>query len=163
MHTFVQRVSRSAVSWSLVATTLRFGSALLILPLMLRRIPPAELGLWYVFVSLGAFALLLDLGFAHTVVRATGYLWAGSRVLLPFGINVEEPSVSARSPNISMLSDLVATLRFYYLAASGVLLLLLSVIGGAWIWHKSVDLTNATSLVEIGRSYNVSHSTISRL
>ena len=149
MRQLVQRVFRSAVSWSLIAAALRFGSALLLLPLVLWRIPSDELGLWYVFVSLGSFAALLDLGFAHAVTRAAGYLWAGSRLLLPFGIAdslIEtDPIVDAarRQPNLLMLSNLVATLRVYYVCVGGLLLLLLSTAGGAWIWHKSVALANA--------------------
>jgi O-antigen/teichoic acid export membrane protein len=154
MRQLVQRVSRSAVSWGLVAAALRSGSALLLLPLILWRIPSDELGLWYVFVSLGAVAGLMDLGFAHTSTRAAGYLWAGSRVLLPFGIDLADPLLETdatggairRQPNLPTLSNLVASLRLYYLSASGLLFLLLSTAGGAWIWHKSVGLDHAQSI-----------------
>ena len=152
MRQLVQRVSRSAVSWSLIAAGLRFGSALLLLPLILWRIPSDELGLWYVFVSLGALAALLDLGFAHSATRSVGYLWAGSRMLLPFGIAdllIETDPIGGathRQPNFRMLSSLVVTLRVYYLSVGGLLLLLLTTAGGAWIWHKSVDLANAQSI-----------------
>src|ERR1043165_4400850 len=93
MRQLVQRVSRSAVSWSLIAAALRSGSALLLLPLILWRIPSDEFGLWYVFVSLGWLAGLMDLGFAHTATRAGGYLWAGSPTLLPFGIDPGDPTL----------------------------------------------------------------------
>ncbi|MEY2488572.1 MAG: hypothetical protein QOC70_514 [Verrucomicrobiota bacterium] len=154
MRQLVQRISRSAVSWSLIAAALRFGSALLLLPLILWRIPSDELGLWYVFISLGALAALMDLGFAHTVVRAAGYLWAGARMLLPFGIDLADPlperdaagGAIHRQPNLPMLSNLVASLRLYYLSAGGLLVLLLTTAGGAWIWHKSVGLANAQSI-----------------
>jgi O-antigen/teichoic acid export membrane protein len=154
MRQLVQRVSRSAVSWGLVAAALRSGSALLLLPLILWRVPSDELGLWYVFVSLGAVAGLMDLGFAHTSTRAAGYLWAGSRVLLPFGIDLTDPLLETdaaggairRQPNLPTLSNLVASLRLYYLSAGGLLLLLLSTAGGAWIWHKSVGLAHAQSI-----------------
>ncbi len=146
MRKLVQRASHSAVGWGLFAIALRFGSALLLLPLILRHLSPEELGLWYVFVSLGALALLVDLGFAPNIVRATGYLWAGSRTLLPFGISLEEIENNHRPPNVEMLADLVASVRVYYLALAGVLFLLLSGAGGAWIWHKSAGLTNANSI-----------------
>jgi O-antigen/teichoic acid export membrane protein len=154
MRQLVQRVSGSAVSWSLIAAALRSGSALLLLPLILWRIPSDELGLWYVFVSLGSLAGLMDLGFAYTASRAAGYLWAGSRMLLPFGIDVEDRSFETdargeairREPNLPMLSSLVASLRIYYLAAAGLLLLLLTTVGGAWIWQKSVGLAHAPSI-----------------
>ncbi|MDQ6911495.1 MAG: hypothetical protein M3128_01305 [Verrucomicrobiota bacterium] len=147
MRKLVQRAAQSAVGWGLFAIALRFGSALLLLPLILRRLPPDELGLWYIFVSLGALALLVDLGFAPTIVRAAGYLWAGSRTLLPFGISLEEiENKPPRLPNLHLLADLVASVRVYYLTLAGVLFLLLSGAGGAWVWHKSAGLTNANSI-----------------
>jgi O-antigen/teichoic acid export membrane protein len=154
MRQLVQRVSRSAVSWSLIAAALRFGSALLLLPLILWRVPSEELGLWYVFISLGALAALMDFGFAHTATRSAGYLWAGSRMLLPFGIDLPDSLVKTdtagrpiqRPPNLPMFSNLVASLRVYYLAAGGLLFLLLTTAGGAWIWHKSVGLAQAQSI-----------------
>lgn len=154
MRELVHRVSRSAISWSLIATALRFGSALFLLPLILWRIPSDELGLWYVFISLGALAALMDLGFAHASTRSAGYLWAGARALLPFGIDLAEPVVETdttgraihREPNLPMLSNLVASLRVYYLAAAGLLFLLLAAAGGAWIWHQSAGLAKAQSI-----------------
>ena len=154
MRQLVQRVSRSAISWSLIAAGLRFGSALLLLPLILWRVPSDELGLWYVFVSLGSLAALMDLGFAHAATRSVGYLWAGSRMLLPFGIDLPDPKLEGnasggaidRQPNFPMLADLVESLRVYYFSVGGVLALLLTTIGGAWIWHKSAGLANAHSI-----------------
>ncbi len=146
MRKLVQRASQSAVGWGLFAIALRFSSALFLLPLILRRLPPEELGLWYVFLSLGALALLVDLGFAPNVVRATGYLWAGSRTLLPFGISPEEIENKHRPPNLQMLGELVASVRVYYLTLAGVLFLLLSGAGGAWVWQKSAGLTNPNSI-----------------
>ena len=154
MRQLVQRISRSTVSWSLIAAALRFGSSLLLLPLILWRIPSDEVGLWYVFVSLGALAGLMDLGFAHTATRGTGYLWAGSGMLLPLGIDLVDPlrgtdaagAAIHRQPNLPMLSNLVASLRVYYLSASGLLLLLLTTVGGAWIWSRSTGLAQAHSI-----------------
>ena len=147
MRALAQRVSQSTVSWGLAATILRFGSALILLPLVLRRISPEELGLWYIFVSLGALAALMDLGFAPVVVRSAGYLWAGSPSLLRFGIDRADRETEIRPPNLALLSELVASLRVYYLCTGVVLFLLLGMAGGVWIWHKSVGLTNAVSIL----------------
>jgi O-antigen/teichoic acid export membrane protein len=90
---------------------------------------------------------LLDLGFAHSLIRSTAYLWAGSRALLPFGIELDSTATTTRrQPNLALLSDLVASLRVYYFAAGALLLLVLAALGGAWVWHKSAGLTNAESI-----------------
>ena len=150
-----RRAAQSAVAWSFAATALRFGSALFVLPLTLRHIPPEELGLWYVFLSLGALASLLDFGFAPAVVRSSGYLWAGARKLLPFGIEsaplaeaVAAPQEEPRSsgPNTVLLARLVATLRVYYAITAAFVLALLAFAGGAWVWHKSAALADAGSI-----------------
>jgi O-antigen/teichoic acid export membrane protein len=116
--------------------------------------PSDELGLWYVFLSLGALAVLMDLGFAHASTRSAGYLWAGSRGLLPFGINLVEPVIEIDptggavrpGPNLATLSNLVATLRVYYLSVGGLLFLLLATAGGAWVWRQTAGLANAQSI-----------------
>lgn len=145
------RISRSAVAWSFVATALRFGSAIFLLPLILRRVPRDELGLWYIFLALGSFASLLDLGFAPTVIRSAGYLWAGARNLLPFGIettssSTEPFSVARQEPNREVLADLVTSVRAYYSAIAIIVLLLLLSAGGAWVWIKTAPLPNHNSL-----------------
>jgi O-antigen/teichoic acid export membrane protein len=148
----VRRAFQSAVGWSLAATALRLGSAFLILPLILRRVPPAELGLWYVFLSFGFLASLMDFGFASAVTRSTSFLWAGARRLLPLGIETEnditrdETAEATRQPNRPMLADFVASVRCYYIAIGAVLLIVLLTAGGAWIWHKTAPFEHALSL-----------------
>src|SRR5689334_17996727 len=93
---FFSRVVRTAVAWSFLATALRFGSALFVLPIILRTVPSEELGLWYVFLSFGALATLVDFGFAPTISRVTSYLWAGAQELRPYGLpsNIDLPRES---------------------------------------------------------------------
>jgi O-antigen/teichoic acid export membrane protein len=145
------RIFRSAVGWSFVATALKFGSALLVLPLVLRRIPPEELGLWYVFLSFGALVMLVDFGFAQTVSRVTAYLWAGARELHPYGLASIEPQdeTTSRSPaeaNLPLLSRVIAALRIYYFALGSTAFLLLLGVGGWWIYSKTQTFPNAHSL-----------------
>jgi O-antigen/teichoic acid export membrane protein len=144
----IYRLSRSAVAWSFVATGMRFGSAAFVLPLILRRVPPEELGLWYVFLSLGYVTSLLDLGFASAVLRSAAYVWAGARKLLPWGIDrvATEENLQPDSRNLPLLADLVASLRLYYFVVGVAVFAVLTICGGAWIWHKSVLLPNRQSL-----------------
>lgn len=144
-------VARAAFGWSVIATAFRFASAILLLPLMLRNMPPEELGLWYIFLSLGMIAALVDLGFAPTAARFTGYLWAGSPALQPFGVELAPPDavLAARgggSPNRELLERLVASLRVYYRAAGALVLCLLLSVGGAWVWHNTSGLAGAESI-----------------
>jgi O-antigen/teichoic acid export membrane protein len=145
------RIFGSAVAWSFVATGLRFGSALFLLPLILRRVPPEQLGLWYVFLSFGALAGLVDFGFAPTISRVTAYLWAGARELRPYGLTTESQGQQSQrsqdsTPNLVLLSRLIGALRFYYFVLGMGALILLIAAGGSWIEFKTRTLPNANSV-----------------
>ncbi len=144
-----QRLLRSAVFWNYLTVALRSGAAILLLPLLLRKLAPEEMGLWYVFLALGGMGALLDLGFGNSLNRATGYLWAGADRLLPVGL---EPAATSPAtgetakPNYAALGNLVATMRWFYFGLGLGLFLLLELGGGAWIWHKSAGLEHAQSI-----------------
>ena len=114
MRQILNRIFRTAVAWSFIATALRFGSALFVLPLLLRSVPSEELGLWYVFLSFGALATLVDFGFSTTINRVTAYLWAGARELSPYGLPKSVDLADRQrgvEPNMSLLSRLIAALK----------------------------------------------------
>lgn len=137
-----RRVMRSAVAWSFVSTFVRIGANFFVLPVLLRKLPPEQLGLWYVFGSLGAFAALLDLGFEPTIMRVVSYLWAGAERLVAFGLHDDTPA-GARGPNRPLLSEVVSTLRVYYRFVGLGVFVLLATAGGAWIWTRTADLPDA--------------------
>ena len=64
-----QRLRQSAVFYGVFATGVRVGANLLLLPLLLTRVPSAELALWYVFLALGGFANLADFGFTQLPIQ----------------------------------------------------------------------------------------------
>ena len=141
------RLRESAVAWSFGSAALRVGAGVLVLPLMARALPPEQLGLWYVFLSIGMLVGLVDLGFSYTVSRAAGYLWAGSDRLLAFGYAPVPASADGDGrPNFSLLGDLVATMRAYYRVLAVLVFLFLGLGGGAWIWAKTAGMADATSL-----------------
>src|ERR1035438_2635032 len=90
MKALFQRVHRSAVAWSFVATLLRVGASIFVLPLVLRKMPPDQLGLWYVFGTIGGMASLLDLGFEPTITRMASYAWGGASKFVAFGVHRSE-------------------------------------------------------------------------
>jgi O-antigen/teichoic acid export membrane protein len=140
---------RSAVFWNYLTVALRSGAALLLLPLLLRKLSPEEMGLWYVFLALVGMGALLDLGFGNALNRAAGYLWAGADRLLPEGIGQTSdgrPCPEGRQPNFSGLGSLLVTMRWFYLLLGCLLLLLLELGGGAWVWYKSTGMENAASV-----------------
>jgi len=55
------RLYDSAVAWTLIFTAVRSCGNLLVLPLMLNKLPPEDLGFWYVFLSLLGLSALVDM------------------------------------------------------------------------------------------------------
>ncbi|HEY8966376.1 MAG TPA: hypothetical protein VIM58_08030, partial [Candidatus Methylacidiphilales bacterium] len=149
MRILLSRAFRSASAWSLAAAALRAGALVFVLPLMVRLLPPEELGLWYVFLSVGALAGLLDFGFNPTMGRAVAYVWGGAPELRALGL--AEPAASPAAgvppgsepepePNRPLLARLVATMALYYrLLALAVLALMLTA-GTWWIAGRTTGL-----------------------
>jgi O-antigen/teichoic acid export membrane protein len=130
-----KKIHQSALLWGILVVILKTGSAVFLLPLLLKRVPSAELGIWYVFLSIGGLAGLLDLGFGGCLVRSTGYLWAGAKNLLPVG-HYSREVFDAEGPNLPMLAQLVGTMRFFYLMLASIILLLAGVVGTRFLWFR---------------------------
>lgn len=145
----------SAVFWSFAATAVRFGGLVLVLPITIRLLPSQELGLWYVFLSIGGLATLLELGYAQTLTRSVGYLWVGAASLVPKGV-LPSPEGERRT-NYEALSTLLATMTSLYIAIGLIVILLLSSVGSYWIETKvsSLDCANSLRLAWIMYSLSV--------
>ncbi len=53
---------------------------------MLRMLSSDELGIWYVFLAIGAMTQMLDMGFSPTITRNVSYAYAGAEKLEKEGI-----------------------------------------------------------------------------
>ena len=122
---FLDRLRHSTVVWSWVYNGARLASGLILLPLVLHKLPTAELGMYYVLLSLVALVPLVDFGFGPTIGRFVSYAMGGAEAIQPQGI--AKPGNSA-APNYDLLWQLLFTTRRLY----SVLLLVLFVVLGVW-------------------------------
>jgi O-antigen/teichoic acid export membrane protein len=141
-----RHIFSSAVAWSFLVTALRAGGALFVLPMILRSLPSEQLGMWYVFGSLGSFAALLDAGIAPMTTRVAGYLWAGATRIQAFGLHSKGEVTVDGQPNYPGLRDLAATLRRYYKFLGVLVFLIMFFAGGSWVWYKSNGLGSQTAI-----------------
>jgi O-antigen/teichoic acid export membrane protein len=142
----------SGAAWAMAGTALKAGSAFLMLPLILVKLPPAELTLWYLFLSIAGLVGMVDLGVSSSFLRAVSYLWAGAPTLLAHGV-APVPEERRGQPNMEKLKELLATFRVYYLLLTPLLLLLYGVLG-TWYIHEQVkELPNASWLVGVWLAY----------
>src|SRR3990167_832985 len=103
-------LSRRDLYWGYAAQVLNIGLGLIMLPVIVRHMSTAEVGLWFVFITLISFAQLLELGFQPTISRNVAYIYAGAQKLSAFGLQENGNG----NLNIPLLANLVAASRFIY-------------------------------------------------
>lgn len=79
--------TRRDLAWGVLSQGLQYGSALLLLPLMVTRLSSAQVGLWFVFMAIQSLVTILDFGFAPTFSRNFAFVFAGVRELQSEGIS----------------------------------------------------------------------------
>ncbi|MGD1089276.1 MAG: hypothetical protein ABR955_11200, partial [Verrucomicrobiota bacterium] len=108
----LKRLNNSAVVWSWIFNGIRLVSGIILLPLVLRELSPADLGMYYVLLSLVALAPILDFGFSGTIGRFIAYAMGGAKTLQAQG--VFKSAESAAGPNYALLWQLLLTTRTVY-------------------------------------------------
>jgi hypothetical protein len=78
MFRIYKRLINTAVFWSWIFSFTRLASGLLLLPLVLHKLSTADLGMYYVLLSLAAMSQLVDFGFGSAIGRFITYAMAGA-------------------------------------------------------------------------------------
>lgn len=136
-------LTKKNVAWNYVGLVFRLGVNFFILPVILYFLNDNELGLWYVFISLGSIACLLQLGFAPAIARNFAYCITGANGLSKNGV--------VRSSNSEidwgLLSNLLLVSRAIYMVVSVVALLLLCTVGTVYIGNLSNGLVDNGQII----------------
>ena len=130
--TLVRRLPESAVAWSWLFNFLRLASGLLLLPLLLRLLAKSDLGMYYVFLSLGAITTVMDFGFGPTIGRFVTYAMGGATRLEAHGLAAEE---AKGKPNLPLLWELLITARIFYRYIALASVVLLGTFGTFMVWQ----------------------------
>lgn len=121
VRTFLTR--QRGTAFGLVVQGLQYGSGLLLLPFVVTRLSTAEVGIWYVFITVQGLAVLADFGFQPTLARSFAAAFHGAPELHSQGL----AEARAGDLNLSLLAAIFAAARRLYLGlAVAVLVLLLS-------------------------------------
>jgi len=70
-------IGKKDIYWNYTATFLKIAAAVLLMPLILKRLPSEEIGIWSVFMTVTAFSNLLDFGFNPSFTRNVSYIFSG--------------------------------------------------------------------------------------
>jgi len=132
------------VLWGYLSQFLQYGAALLVLPLLLRKLTSAELGVWYVFMTISALVSMLDMGFTPTLARNVSYVLGGAKRLQKDGYKVVE---QAGDIDYGLLKAMITASRriFFFIAAAA--LVLLAVPGSVYILYVAKEQVNQQTVL----------------
>lgn len=125
--------------WSYTGTVLSMASNLLLLPFIVYYLDNDMLGLWYVFISIGAIATLFDFGFAITFARNVTYCWSGARELK----NKNVTFVENREPDFHLMKQVLYACKIIYFRIAGTAFVLLLTLGTAYVIYVSRSITGS--------------------
>ena len=101
----------SDLVYGLVSQVLQMGSGLLLLPVVVATLTSAEIGFWYVFMSIQSLVYLIDFGFIPTFSRNFNYVFAGANAIRSDGL---APPTETGHVSIGLLRGLLKTSRNIY-------------------------------------------------
>ena len=137
------KLTKNDVIWSYVGTAFSMGSNLIMLPFLIYYLDSDMLGMWYVFVSLGAIASLFDFGFSVTFARNITYCWNGAKELKKENVVF----VNASEPDYYLMKQVLLTCKVLYAFLAGFALILLLTIGTTYITFLGRNLLGNTHII----------------
>lgn len=140
------RVTKKDVIWNYIGTFMSLGSNFLLLPFMLYFLSGEALGLWYVFLSIGAIVILFDFGFNPTLARNVAYSWSGAKELSKVGALF----INESEPNIYLLKKVIFTSKKIYFYISIIALVILVTVGTMYILHISSHMNGFSHFIAWG-------------
>lgn len=141
----LERLKDSAVVWSWFYNASRLASGLILLPLVLKKLPVADLGMYYVLLSLTALVPLVDFGFGPTIGRFVSFAVGGAESIQSQGV---PKFASSTAPNYDLLWQLLFTTRALYRFTTLVLLLVLGV-WGTYVVELRITETSYPALTRV--------------
>ncbi len=125
------KISKKDVIWNYLATFLKIASSVLLLPFILKMMPSEEVAIWSVFMTISAFAAVLDFGFNPSFTRNVTYVFSGVRSLKKegHGFVVEDNG----DIDYGLLKGLISTMKWFYFRMAMLLFMLMSTIGTVYI------------------------------
>jgi len=125
-------ITKTDVYWNYGATFLRIASSVLLLPLILRMMPTETVGIWTIFMTITAFASLLDFGFSSSFTRNVTYVFSGVKFLKTNGF--ETVDSGEYTIDYGLLKGVITSMKWFYARIAIVLFLLLISLGTYYIY-----------------------------
>lgn len=137
------KLTKKDVIWSYIGTIMSMASNLLLLPFIVHFLDDDMYGLWGIFASIGAVAILFDCGFSVTFARNITYCWSGASSLKKEGVTF----IETHEPDFRLMKKVLITCKRIYLIISGAAYLLLLTAGTAYVMYVSKDVPGFLHIV----------------
>lgn len=141
-------IGKKDIFWNYAATFFKIASSVLLIPLILKKLPGEEVGIWSIFITITAFSNLLDFGFNPSFTRNISYIFSGVSNLKITGYEIRN-SDTLENIDFGLLKGTISAMRWLYLRMSIILFLLLSTVGTFYIYSLLKKYTGNTSEVYI--------------
>lgn len=135
-------IGKREVVSSYVSHFLQYGSSIIVLPLLLRKLSAEELAVWYIFLSISMFVNLLDFGFLPTVMRYVSYVFSGAQELEADKVGGHYDS----KINYGLLKTLIFVVRFFYAFMAILVLVVLFFVGYFYVCPMISNVDNAYNI-----------------
>ncbi len=122
-------IGRKDVLWGYISLLLVQGINVILLPVILKFLNSAELGVWYTFTSLYGLAMLIDFGFQTIITRNVSYLWSGAQNVKSEGFETVKDENAKM--NIQYFIKVISAVKFIY-TSMGTIIFALFISIGTW-------------------------------
>ncbi|PTF11687.1 hypothetical protein, partial [Staphylococcus devriesei] len=122
-------IGKKDVLWGYISLLMVQGINVILLPVILRYLNSAELGVWYTFTSLYGLAMLIDFGFQTIITRNVSYLWSGAQSVKSVGFETVNEKNS--KINIPYFIKVISAVKFIY-TSMGTIIFALFITIGTW-------------------------------
>lgn len=141
-------VGKRDLIWSYLATFFQMASGILVLPLILNKLTPEEIGFNYIILTIGTLVSLVETGFSPIYGKNISYIYSGAKELREEGV----AHIRSDELDYNLLSATIGVARrVYHWLGIGALVIMLTF--GTWYTgyvtdgFRSVDRALAVWLV----------------
>lgn len=158
VKTYNFQVGKKALFWGYIAQFFQYGTALLILPIILNRLPDEDMAIWYIFMSISSIVGLIDFGFSQSLSKQVSFVYSGVSTLRREGLSENEEISNKGYVNIKLLNDLYRTCVSLYRKIAFVIGIVLLFCGSIYLYFVvdklSIDIVLSWLLFSISMVYN---------
>lgn len=147
------KVTKGDVLSGYIAQIFQYGSGIIVLPVILNRLSPEEIGMNYVILSVGAMVNMADFGFSGLIGRNITYVLSGAQQIYRGQIEHAEES---KQINYHLLKVIIDASRYLFNRLSIACFFLMLTLGTLYMHYVTEGFTNVNNSFSIWLLFSLS-------